>query len=264
MSSITERLRRHAKNLDLNQFLRIDCADAADEIDRLNPPIVNDQAPVSTHEAFLTSSPHFGSMPSPVAKIVKPVRLPWRIVIDTAEQQPFSFTGIKADAAKQGRIIEVETMRRCLGRHPNSYGDYSLESANGWQTIPGWCYVERKSLEDCQGTLLGFADGHRDRFESELANFRAVILAGGAALIVVECDLCELLNTAPAGTTKSPQVNAKALHRSVVSLWREYGVPWAFCGSRRMAEITTFRFFESFWKHRNNKKEGPDHNGTRT
>jgi hypothetical protein len=194
----------------------------------------------------------------PVAKTVKPVRLRWRVVIDTAEQHAFSFTDIKADAAQQYRPIQVETVRRCLGRHPNSLGDYSLESANGWQTTPAWCYVERKSLEDCQSTLLGFADGHRARFESELSNLAGVIRAGGAALAVVECDLSSLLTTASAGTTRSNQVNARALHRSVVSLWREYGVPWAFCGSRRMAELTTFRFLESFWRHRRKGVEDGD------
>lgn len=213
---------------------------------------------VDRHEAFLTSSPHFGAMVSPAAKIVKPVRLPWRIVIDTAEQQPFTFQGIKADAAQHYRPIQVETVRRCLGRYPHSYGDYSLESIDGSDAgfcLPGqwpapWCYVERKSLEDCQGTLLGFADGRRDRFESELSNMQAVVRAGGAALVVVECDLCELLNTAVPSSTKSATTVAKSLHRSVIRLWRKYGVPWAFCGSRRLAEITTFRFFESFWKHR--------------
>lgn len=206
---------------------------------------------VDTNEAFSTSSPHFGAMVSPASKIVKPVRLPWRIVIDTAEQQPFTFQNIKADAAQKGRPIQVETVRRSLGRYPYSYGDYSLEDrVYPMDSALEWCYVERKSLEDCQGTLLGFTDGRRARFESELANFRAVILAGGAALVVVECDLCELLNTAFPSSTKSATTMAKSLHRSIVSLWREYGVPWAFCGSRRLAEITTFRFFESFWKHR--------------
>lgn len=187
----------------------------------------------------------------------KPVRLSWRVVIDTAEQQPFTFTGIRADAGRQNRLIEVETVLRCLGRYPNSHGDYSIEAADGSTAgfcLPGqwpspWCFVERKSLEDCQATLLGFADGHRERFESELANLQAVIRAGGAALVVVECDLCELLQSTPP-STKSPTVVAKSLHRSVVSLWREYGVPWAFAGSRRMAEITTFRFLQSFWNHR--------------
>ena len=195
---------------------------------------------------------------TPITKpIERPVRLKWRVVIDTAEQQPFGFTGIRADAAQDGRTIEVETVRRCLGRYPESLGDYSIEPIGGewFPTCKPWVYVERKSLEDCQSTLLGFSDGHRARFESELSNLAAVIRAGGAAIVVVECDLADLLSTPPGGGggTRSQQAIAKSLHRSVCSLWREYGVPWAFCGSRRLAEITTFRFLESFWKHRNNK-----------
>ncbi len=207
-------------------------------------------APLTTH----------GASRRPVAKTIKPVRLRWRVVIDTAEQHAFSFTDIKADSVQQYRPIHVDTVRRCLGRHPNSYGDYTLESIDGPDAWSGMyrCHVERKSLEDCQSTLLGFADGHRARFESELSNLAGVIQAGGAALVVVECDLSSLLTAAPAGTTRSSQVNARALHRSVVSLWREYGVPWAFCGSRRMAELTTFRFLESFWRHRRKGVEDGD------
>ena len=102
-----------------------------------------------------------------LARATVPVRLPWRIVVDTAEQQPFTFQGIKADASQHYRPIQVETVRRCLGRHPDSYGDYAIERQADNVILP--CYVERKSLEDCQGTLLGFQDGHRARFEAELA-----------------------------------------------------------------------------------------------
>ena len=195
--------------------------------------------------------------PATQAKPVKPVTLPWRIVIDTAEQHAFSFGGLKADANKGNRPIEVETVRRCLGRYPESRGDYSLESVDGvWtHTTPaGWCFVERKSLEDCQSTLLGFADGHRERFESELANLAAVIRCGGAALVVVECDLCELLNAAPCHGVRSRQQNAKTLMRSILACKMDYCVPWLFCGGRRMAEIATFRFLERFWRVRNSKE----------
>ncbi|GEM_PF-2475388 len=209
------------------------------------------------NEAFRSTSPHFGARISPAARIVKPVRLPWRVVVDTAEQQPYTFANIAADADRQNRPIAVETVTRCLGRYPLSLGDYSLEGLDGSYHDPAvWCYVERKSLRDCQSTLLGFADGHREKFARELANMRDVLLAGGACLVVVECDLCELLMSTPPQSSKPPGTVAKSLHRSVISLWREYGVPWAFAGNRRLGEITTFRFLESFWKHRITRKEG--------
>ena len=191
-------------------------------------------------EAFKPSSPYFGSKVSPAARIVKPVRLPWRVVIDTAEQQPYTFANLSADADHHNRPIAVQTVTRCLGRYPHSLGDYSLESVDGSYYDPAaWCYVERKSLEDCQGTLLGFADGHRERFERELANMRDVFLAGGACLVVVECDLCELLMSTP------PQRQVAGNGRQVVAPIRHFAVastgPLAFVGVVGW-EITTLRF----------------------
>lgn len=175
--------------------------------------------------------------------------LPWRIVIDTAEQHPFTFQGLRADADKDNRPLIVETVRRCIGRHPVSYGDYSLESADGQLSLVHYCNVERKSREDCQSTILGFGDGHRERFEQELE----VLSKVDAALVVVECSFEQLLSTAPSFGRKTASQNAKTLCRSVLAFQQDYKVPWLFAGSRRLAEIATFRFLERFWKHRQRK-----------
>lgn len=181
----------------------------------------------------------------------KPVTLPWRVIIDTAEQQPFCFDGIHADAAKAGRPIIVETVRRCLGRYPISCGDYSMETADGAHSFVGWVAIERKSLEDCQETLLNFGDGRHERFEEEMRMFQRINASGGAALVIVEGNFDTAIKNAPAFGIRTPQTNAKTIHRSILAMMMDYGVPWFPAGDRRMAEITAFRWMERYWrKHR--------------
>lgn len=88
----------------------------------------------------------------------------FHILIDSAEQHPFSFSGLRSDANEGYTQLRVLTSIECLGRHPDSLGDYSLAGGIGR------CHIERKSMGDCQSTILGFNDGHRDRFEQELRN----------------------------------------------------------------------------------------------
>ena len=101
---------------------------------------------------------------------------PFTICVDSAEQQPFGFEGLRCDADKQNRPLLVKTTWQSLGRHPDSLGDYSIEG------YVGRCHVERKSVEDFQGTLLGFKSDRRERFECELSNLAKV----EAAAVVVE------------------------------------------------------------------------------
>jgi hypothetical protein len=159
---------------------------------------------------------------------------PFSVVIDTAEQEPFTFCGLKTDATGGSRPLIVPTDRRELGRHPHSLGDYSLD------TGIGRCHVERKSMDDAHGTILGFADGRRERFEQELANLAGI----EAGLVVVECSFAELVNRAPCWGKRTAAQNAKALHRSVLAFQQDYRVAWAFCDSRRMAEVHTYRWLE--------------------
>ena len=188
------------------------------------------------------------------------VTLPWRIIIDTAEGHPYTFCGIHAHADKGNRPIIVESVRRALGRHPVGLGDYSLEAIDsGWSGI-GLCHIERKSLEDCQSTILGFSDGHRDRFEQELSNLQHIILdSGGAAMVVVECSFEQLIRHAPCHGVRPATHNAKTLLGSVLAYQQDYRVPWLFAGGRRLAEIATFRFLERFWKKRGPAKIERDH-----
>ena len=74
---------------------------------------------------------------------------PFVILIDTAEQHPFSFTGIRSDAAHSHEEYEVNCRSFCLGRHPNSRGDYSIYGHVGRVA------VERKSKADAYGKRNG-------------------------------------------------------------------------------------------------------------
>jgi hypothetical protein len=160
------------------------------------------------------------------------------IIVDTAEQHAFRFQGIKADADQKYAPVKAVTVSQCLGRHPDSLGDYSL--AGGL----GKCHIERKSMEDCQSTLLGFTDGHRKRFEQELTNLAEI----DSPLVLVECSLADLLLNAPSYGKKTAQQNAKILFRSVLAYQQDHRVPWVFCDGRGLAEQTAYWFLHRYWE----------------
>lgn len=187
----------------------------------------------------------------------EPLLNPFTILIDTAEQHGFTFTDIHADADRRNRLLVVtpgiNLIRESLGRHPNSLGDYSIAG------YVGRCHVERKSMDDAHGTILGWTEGggdhnRRERFEQELANLSNV----ECAAVVVECTLGELLARAPEYDQgrKTAACNRKILHRSIIAYMQDYpGVAWFFCDHRRHAEVTTFRFLERYYeKHRPKKR----------
>jgi hypothetical protein len=173
------------------------------------------------------------------------------VLIDTAEQQPFAFRSIRAaahnmtakhhrEAHERGQEFKllVETRFMCLGRHPHSKGDYSIYGHVGQVAI------ERKSQNDAYSTFLGYADGHRDRFESELANMAEM----PAAAVVIECGWEKFFRDAPEWGVRSKRDNARNLHASLISWQQEFRVPFQFCDSRRSAEVYSFRFLERYWR----------------
>lgn len=173
----------------------------------------------------------------------KPVICPFTVLIDTAEQLAFQFAGLKCDADKQYRPLVVQTERRCLGRHPVSLGDYSLTSAAICGV--GRCHVERKSLADAHSTILGFGDGHRERFERELENLNGI----DAALVIVEASFSDFLRLAPEYGRKTRVQNAKTLNRSVLSFQQDFPrVQWMFADGPRLAEQYTFRWLERWYR----------------
>lgn len=177
-------------------------------------------------------------------RILEVMKSPITILIDTAEQHPFSFTSIKADAKDDYQPLAVDTVRQCLGRHPDSLGDYSFH-ANGIGSAVGRCHIERKSIEDLQSTILGFNDGHRQRFEQELANLDRI----ESGMVLVEANEIDVVANAPEYGKKTKQQNAKILFRSLISFRQRFPrVQWCFAGSRSMAELYAYWFFFRFYE----------------
>ncbi len=166
-----------------------------------------------------------------------PVMAPFVVLVDSAEGDPYTFEGLQADSRQGSRPLIVQTQWQPLGRHPQSFGDYSIENCVGRVA------VERKSMDDCWSTVLGFSGGRRERFEQELAN----LATAEAAVVVVESSMESLLAEMPKYGVKSREHNQKTFFRSIIAWQQRYPVQWMFAGNRTLAEVYTFRYLEKFW-----------------
>lgn len=135
------------------------------------------------------------------------------IIIDTSEQRPYSFTGIKDQL---GQWEKINRIRRKL-RH----GDY---------TIPGLEHtitVERKSQEDFSRSLLS----DRVRFQGCVERMHEELTV---AHIVTAADW------------SSYNKHTSWTIRSTITSWtlRYPNVHWWLMGTRRKAEVFTFRILQ--------------------
>jgi hypothetical protein len=178
------------------------------------------------------------------------------LLIDKAEKAAFTFDGIRSRSFidKEMRICLPRTERRFLGV---GCGDYSIDG------FTGRVGIERKSMKDFQGTLLGWrheaeANGgwsidvdRRARFKRELKT-----LAGfECKAVVVESSLGDCIDNAPEWGKRSAEENAKYLFSTYLAWVEEFpGVPWIFAADRRMAEVAAFRILEKFWARVSRKK----------
>ncbi len=159
-----------------------------------------------------------------MSRATTPVDFPAVVICDTREQLPYSFAGLVADKKQGGGPLLVTVEREKLDA-----GDYSLLGFNDLVA------VERKSAVDLFGTL----GRGRERFERELERLAAMTIAA----IVVEATWPEVLRSPPPRCRLPP----KTVFRSVMA-WqhRHPNIHWWFVGERRLGEITTIRFLESF------------------
>jgi DNA excision repair protein ERCC-4 len=136
----------------------------------------------------------------------------FQILIDTREQQPYSFDR-----------WQVQTERAGLNT-----GDYSIA---GFRDRVG---IERKSLDDLIGCLMG---KDRERFERELARGRVLDLF----CVVIEGSMDDIAK----GRYRSGMKPAAAL-QSIMAFHVRFGVSFLFCGNRAGAEYVTYSLLSKF------------------
>lgn len=187
----------------------------------------------------------------------RPEKCPFVVLVDGREKAPFSFLGITGHKQRQCKgqkyhpELLIRTQYASLG---NANGDYSIDGHQpGGNHGSAIVSVERKSVDDIIGTVLGFGGGNgpngghsrRERFEIELANLATL----DSACVVIEGDLDDCMMQA----TMANPTGGKLFYRSMIALQQDYRVPWFFMSSRRLAEITAFRWLERFYRKQKEK-----------
>jgi hypothetical protein len=173
------------------------------------------------------------------------VRTPFTVLVDKAEKAPWTFSGIRARSFidKEMRTYIVRTERRYLGI---GQGDYSIDG------FAGCVGIERKSVDDFRGTLLGWpyedeetggTVDRRGRFKTELRKLAAM----ECKAVVVEGTLDECLDSCPGWGTRTGPENAKYLLATYLSWSQQFRVPWYFCQDKQDAAVLAFRLMEHFW-----------------
>lgn len=163
-------------------------------------------------------------MTAAVAPPIKTIRCPFRVLVDTREQRPFTFSGTWDSPLARGKLITIETIRATV-----PIGDYSIE---GMTDRIG---IERKSKEDIYGSIAQ----RRANFVERLERMSKIDFAA----VVVEAEWAELLSDPPRHTQYRP----KSLSRTILAWMTRYPVHWIMAPSREHAEKFTFRLLERFW-----------------
>lgn len=134
------------------------------------------------------------------------------ILIDTREQQPYQFTQTSIGT-------QVDTL---------PIGDYSLMG------FTDRVAVERKSLDDLVGCLMGKSRG---RFERELQKGRFLELF----VVVVEASMYDIRSGAYRSNMKP-----HAVLQSIIAFQIRYGTSFMFCGGREDGEYVTFSLLQKY------------------
>jgi hypothetical protein len=152
------------------------------------------------------------------------------ILIDTAEQQPWTFSAMRIPG---GEFAITPIRFQHLGP---SHGDYSLAGCEGE------IHIERKSVEDAIGTFL--SHGVRRERWIETLRFLAEIPSGSVA---IEGTLGMVLGAIQARGRRPVDVLRRTFFNQVHAWEQDYMVPFRFYDSRRLAERGTYYLLRRYW-----------------
>ena len=163
----------------------------------------------------------------------EPIVSPFVVAIDSREQLPYAFRGLRADAKDGGGIIDVRIEVKGLKQ-----GDYTILGCEDEISI------ERKSFGDLFATL----GRGRERFIRELELLNELMFAA----VVCECSWKDLMYHQPVNS----QMSSKSVTRSIIAFSQRYrNVHWFPVAGRRIAEAMTFRILQRHWIDKEKKVE---------
>lgn len=180
-----------------------------------------------------------------VSKMDTAVTLPFVVLVDKQEQQPFLFKGCHCDADQNNRPLIVPI--RIVSMGP-THGDYSIEG------MEGTVHIERKGLGDALGTFLAAPDtDHGQRWRRTLE-----FLAGvPTAAVVIEASLGATITAVQARGSRTRPNLQKTLHRQILAWEQDFRVPFVFCDTTRLAELTTLAILRRHYRHANQSPPVP-------
>jgi hypothetical protein len=179
-----------------------------------------------------------------VSKVDTATVLPFTILVDTKEQQPFAFQGFLSDSDTKFRPLLVRTELKNLGP---AHGDYAIRG------MEGEAHIERKGVSDAIGTFLSQGE-RRERWLKTLE-----FLAGiECAAVVVECSFGAMLKSVESRGSRPVDVLRKTLHCQVLAWEQDYRVPFVFCDSRRFAELTVLEILKRYYRHATDSRKTPE------
>lgn len=152
---------------------------------------------------------------------------PFTVLIDTREQAAFEFRNMENLKRYGGGQLIIRTERLALPT-----GDYSIK---GMQDRVS---VERKEM----GDFFSCCGGDRERFEKQLSRLNQ--LEFGCMMIEASMDMVMRGH-------RESRLDPESVRGSVIAWQMNYfpRVHWWFCGGKRLAEVTTFRILDRWWRN---------------